>query len=518
MSPLSPTDSSSLSTSLPHFQSATKGRMPVFRYNLTIPTQPIGPQDFVSVPVSILPLESGMIVKSASLIIERRLHLCDPHGPTSSLPSTTPALTVNPSSVPTSSRPRRPRTAPSDGSLTPTQSTVTAFQRMPAPPAASRSPGVLSSAAPSSISISASSSLTVSDYNEATPLLRSGFPASSPPPPLSTPRPESTVTNVIASSESSGAFFSRLAPSPSSSCSSLTGSSDVWSKTLTVQWPMWRSNTRWAIGETTRTELAHVCYIIRVKVVVSSPSLGTEVIELDGDATSREILVASSNEAERRLALAKYSESVSQKKSKSQSPKRRTRGTDDEQDELDRSAVGGAGRRGKKQLPSPPESPPAAASPPLWAPDANTSGSSATSSDLGPDTPASSALELQAMQPAKSAKFKKSSKDRISRPPRISRRPHTSAGPGDTASSARSGNVSMGSGSPDLVFRRSPANGDGWVAQDPQKGPSQSALVSDNEVRAWEEELARIEAVSRSSSMNMISTRRPSSRGNIIGT
>ncbi|KAJ7063135.1 hypothetical protein C8F01DRAFT_58658 [Mycena amicta] len=97
----------------------------------------------------------------------------------------------------------------------------------------------------------------------------------------------SLLVNSIAAAESSGHFS--------------LSDSGVWRQTLTLQWPAAKSHSRWSIGESIESDLVSVRFFARLKLVVSS-SHGTESVELK----ERELLVVSTNEAERQLALSKY--------------------------------------------------------------------------------------------------------------------------------------------------------------------------------------------------------------------
>jgi len=117
-----------------------------------------------------------------------------------------------------------------------------------------------------------------------------------------------SVVNPIVGTESSGALF--------------RDENGLWSRTLTLQWPTVRSPNLWAIGETISSNLVTVKYFIRTKIIVSFPS-GTESIDL----ADQELLIVSTNEAERQLALAKFNQlhgasGQNTTRSKSKSPRR----------------------------------------------------------------------------------------------------------------------------------------------------------------------------------------------------
>ncbi|KAJ7694189.1 hypothetical protein B0H17DRAFT_1058115 [Mycena rosella] len=248
---------------------------PPIRYSINSPTAPVGPLDLVSIPIHLLPRDPGVSFRSASVIVERRMRLMDPPSP----PSTPTILSNMPTTLqapsPSGSLPIPQRTSSSSSSL-------------------SYSPS--SSYTDSSSQLSSSATLQPSDSRTST----SGA---------------SLLVNSIAGSESSGLF----------ACAD----SGIWSKTLTLQWPAAKSQSRWAIGETIESELVSVKFFARVKVVVSS-SLGTESLELE----EKELLVVSTNEAERQLALSKYNDALYSNysdggRSKSKSPRRSRRLHDD---------------------------------------------------------------------------------------------------------------------------------------------------------------------------------------------
>ncbi|KAJ7752027.1 hypothetical protein B0H16DRAFT_1547146 [Mycena metata] len=248
---------------------------PSIRYSINSPTTPIGPLDLVSIPIHLHPSDPSVSFRSASVVVERRMQFFDPTSPpsTPTLPSlmSSSAITI-PSPPSSSSLPIPQRTSSSSSSLM------------------SYSPA--SSYKEPSTHLSSSTTLQASDSR-------------------SSPNNASYLVNSVVGTESSG-LFSRA-------------DSGVWSKTLTLQWPAAKSHSRWAIGETIESELVSVKFFVRVKIVVSS-SFGTESLELE----ERELLVVSTNETERQLALSKYNDARSEgARSKSKSPRRTHRQTDD---------------------------------------------------------------------------------------------------------------------------------------------------------------------------------------------
>jgi hypothetical protein len=268
------------------------------------------------------------------------------------------------------------------------------------------------------------------------------------------------------------------------------------------------------MGETIQTELASVKFFVRVKIIVSSPS-GTESIDLE----EQELIVVSTNEAERQIALSKYNELLyasynTTSRSKSKSPRRI--------------------RRDREQLPSPPASP----------------------SDLGsniaviPPAPQSASQVEDSRHPIRSSLV--STPYGTKRKKKSHRRPHTSAGPSDSSNDFR---IQPGpferlkpdeerSCSPDKVVAddvpvvvAGDNSGNGETSTTPPSSfgwkrimaPALSVTTSfpgslrirDNvndsdgklfepqidrsQIRAWEEELARIEIQSRRSSKDIFS-------------
>ncbi|KAJ7489881.1 hypothetical protein B0H11DRAFT_2010794 [Mycena galericulata] len=254
----------------PHF--------PSIRYSVNSPIIPVGPLDLVSIPIHLSASEPGVSFRSATVTVERRMRFMDPISPPITptlLSNTTPALPPIPSSNPSFSLPIPQRTSSSSSSL-------------------SYSP---SSSYQESTHLSSSTTLQASESRTTT----SGG--------------GSHLVTCVAGSESSGHFA--------------RAESGVWSKTLTLQWPAAKSHSRWAIGETIESELVSVKFFVRVKIVVSS-AVGTESLELE----DKELLVVSTNEAERQLALSKYNDALYSSysdggRSKSKSPRRSRRLHDD---------------------------------------------------------------------------------------------------------------------------------------------------------------------------------------------
>ena len=278
----------------------TKPRAPTIRYCFYPPPSPIGPLDLVSIPVFLSPLHDAVSIRSATVMIERRLQLNEPNGQSSLSHSPTRPI----------SQPHSPlhsfSPAPSYQDISSLYSTTSIIS------------GLSSSATitpdntyPSSASVA----------SETQPLLH--LPHSSP----ISQTPSKTISTPIVEAESTGQF--------------VRDNQGVWSKTLTLQWPAAKSHSRWAIGETIQSDLVSVKFFIRIKVrcpsltsltftayrlaqiAVSSP-YGTDSIEL----REQELLIVSTSESERQLALSKYNELINNHtpgqlaRSKSRSPRR----------------------------------------------------------------------------------------------------------------------------------------------------------------------------------------------------
>lgn len=208
---------------------------PRIRYCINTPSQqPVGPHDLLSVPILLRPIDSKVAIRSASLIIERRLKLnsvistaksssLKPHDPLKAEPPT-PSSSFSSSS---SSSPSPIEGPPSDfiGSTPSLDSTT------------SSNPTIT----PHTIYPFSQSAA------EMQPLVSSESPE--PPPEV---HPSKLIVHPVATAESSGPFT--------------LSASGNWSKTLTIQWPTAKSNSRWAVGETTKSDMASVRFYIRVKV------------------------------------------------------------------------------------------------------------------------------------------------------------------------------------------------------------------------------------------------------------
>jgi hypothetical protein len=237
-----------------------------------------------------------------------------------------------------------------------------------------------------------------------------------------------------------------------------------------------QSSARWSIGETMHTDSVAIRFVVCVRVVVAL-STGVETMDLDfGEELERELLVVRVNDTQRSCAQAKYNDAQASKKSKSQSPHRRTRDI------------------AASQLPSPPGSPPQhrQSSSALHSDDSRRS---RRTQGYGPAPPPSAPpLTGSASVMAVPTLNRKSGKPSTPRPVRSMRRPHTSAGPSDVSIS-----VSPGRGG---RYEGLALNGN---TRHLPVTPLPS--VGDGDVQDWEAELAQIELRSRRSSANMLGVR-----------
>ncbi|KAF8061540.1 hypothetical protein FPV67DRAFT_1509348 [Lyophyllum atratum] len=290
----------------------TKPKARRIRYAFNSPTSPVGPLDIVSVQVFLLPMDEGVSIRTATVMIERRIQLNEAMGQLS--PTETPSSLY---SVASSSNPSSPGASPSSSPSLHSYSPSSSYQE----PSSHRFNSV------ATVASDTSSNPTItphSMYPSSSSLASSTRPLLSPthaPPPLPSPPPPSShlpskiTTTPVIGAESSG-HFSR-------------DDQGVWSKTITLQWPAAKSHSRWAIGETVQSELVSVRFFARLKISVSSPN-GIESIEL----SERELLIVSTNEAERQLATSKYNDLIYNHhgeklgRSKSKSPRRSRRDPD----------------------------------------------------------------------------------------------------------------------------------------------------------------------------------------------
>ncbi|KAI0670567.1 hypothetical protein C8Q78DRAFT_975530 [Trametes maxima] len=481
-----------------------KPRAPVVRYNISTPSLPVGPSDIIFATLAVQPLESGVTVRSATVSVERRIDLHNiPAAPTplvtaginhAAAASPSPTVPFSPAS-PAPSSPYQSEDN-SEDATTPTTSRFTRDRLEPP----SYSPSSQSFATLDSVATYASSS-------SSRPLL-SPLSSSGPASPIPIPRPHSSS----APSPSPSSSFSPLSPASSASTESLLktlsstllsadsnsfscDASGVWSKTMTLQWPENRGHYRWAIGESMQSDFASVRFFVRAKIVVHGPG-GTDTLELE----PKELTVVPTSEADRTTAMEKWAEQKeSARRSKSKSPWRRRA----EEASTDGTSMSSHGKQNGHGLPSPPQ------------------------------TPAQSPGDADARKETTSSHAPSSSKPRK----KTSRRPHTSAGPSDksnfpyakapppevglrsnpdhdataTRSSASSSSTSQGQS---LMGKRLRESGLGesmlYAEERERKERVKSAVpgsrlgLEHDQVRAWEEELARIELQSRRSSAGML--------------
>ncbi|KAF5358356.1 hypothetical protein D9756_001895 [Leucocoprinus leucothites] len=285
-------------------QITNKPRAPRIRYSVDTPTNAIGPTDLVSVPIHLQPTDHAVSIRSASVIVERRIQLFENSNATPPQPSpTTPFINSSSrSSSPTHSD--SPASA-STASVFSHPQTAQHIDTLQINPQASVSFSSLNSSNPTLTPNSVFLSST-SVASSTRPLL----PPTTPPPPTNASTSSlhaKLITNTIAEAETSGRF--------------VRDENGVWNKTMTLQWPVAKSHSRWAVGESILSDLASVRYFVRVKVAVQSPS-GSDTLELN----EKEIFVVSTNNAERQLAITRYNELLDlahqEYRSKSKSPRR----------------------------------------------------------------------------------------------------------------------------------------------------------------------------------------------------
>ncbi|KAL0071560.1 hypothetical protein AAF712_001417 [Marasmius tenuissimus] len=254
---------------------AAKPRGPRITYSLNAPKFPIGPTDLVSVPIHILPSDSGASIRSATLVVERRIYFNDSTSPTSSQPF-----------------------APSNSSLNTPHSPHNSHTSQSAPTSSSIPiPRQFASSSSLALPLSAAPYGNEDPLASTTALLPDRRNVSHSSESL-TVRP---IVTPVAGTDSSGPFT--------------RSRSGLWSKTLTFQWPSVKSSGRWGIGETIQSDLITVKFF----VIVTSSS-GTDSLDLDEE----ELHIMSTNDSERRIAEAKYRDYTSsseRSRSKSKSPR-----------------------------------------------------------------------------------------------------------------------------------------------------------------------------------------------------
>ncbi|KAG6876659.1 hypothetical protein C0992_012157 [Termitomyces sp. T32_za158] len=287
------------------FHQTTKPKAPRIRYSIDAPTFPIGPLDVVSIPMHLMPLDHSVTIRSATVMIERRIQLNEIYPPpyidilSSPLPIPSSASRVSPGSSSSSKE-----STPSSSYLEPSPTAFSGLETVSSD--ISSDPTVTPHSLYQSSTSLASDRPLLSHASSAAPITSSS----------SSTIPSKMVLTSITASESTGHF--------------VRNDQGVWTKTVTLQWPAAKSHSRWAIGETIQSELVSVRFFVRVKVSVSSPN-GTESIEL----SEKELLIVSTNEVERKEAVSKYNELLlnqversGRSRSKSKSPRRSKREMD----------------------------------------------------------------------------------------------------------------------------------------------------------------------------------------------
>jgi len=206
--PLPTPCSSALLTSI-----TTKSRGHPLRYRVLVPPCPIGPLDIITIQLIVQPLDASVSIRSASALVERRIHLSD-------------ALVTSPSTDP------------------------------PLLPAFSNgipesSPSTLDPSIGASIQdLHAASSVSLYSDSSSRPILQNHSHTQDDAMPY--PSHDRAITHIVAHSQSSASF--------------IRDSSGVWRQNLTFSWPDNKSNSRWSVGETLQTEMVAIKFFLRVKV------------------------------------------------------------------------------------------------------------------------------------------------------------------------------------------------------------------------------------------------------------
>lgn len=202
------------------------------------PNNPVGPLDIVTISLLLRPADPNVVIRSASLVVERRIELSE----TTQMPAPGRASACP---TPTSS----PPPTESEGS---SGSTIRGFDHNressgAAPAEASTSTAHLQIPRPNNMSqsfTSLASTYTTESASEQRPLI-----------PLQTDLPPKTISLTVAHVDSSGAFQK--------------DDTGTYAKSLTLQWPASKSNSHWAMGETMQTEMIKIRFLAHVKVRVS---------------------------------------------------------------------------------------------------------------------------------------------------------------------------------------------------------------------------------------------------------
>lgn len=228
----------------------TKPKAPRIRYCVNTPTSPTGPMDIVSIHTFLLPLDDDCVIRSATVMIERRIQLNEAAGHTST--SELPSSSSRP--IP-SSNVSSPRASPSSSPASPSYSPTASYQDHPkfdsvatvASDASSNPTITPHSLYPSSSSINLGTRPLLSPARASPPNGTSSSSSST-----SSQIPSKVIITPIVGAESSGQF--------------VRDENGMWNKSITLQWPAAKSHSRWAIGETIQSELVSVRFFARVKV------------------------------------------------------------------------------------------------------------------------------------------------------------------------------------------------------------------------------------------------------------
>ncbi|KAI0797814.1 hypothetical protein C8Q75DRAFT_20429 [Abortiporus biennis] len=506
LTPPSPTDS--ITPFVLYTQSSRPA--PILHYGISTPTQPIGPSDFIFTSVYLRPLDPTASIRSISVLVERRLSLLNAPVYSSGIPVSGSDYVQEGNPPPLPPKDIRPSTSSSANHI---PLPITVSSSMPEQ-SHRHSPYNFQSYSSTTLdTLTPPSSI----YSATEPLL----PPSTPPS-ASTPQsenaPPKVLTAAITYADSGRGGFSR------------DESSGIWSRSVSMQWPKTRSKNVWSMGETIRSELAEVTFWVKVKVIISSPTYGTETYDLE----PREILVVSTNESDRKLALTQFAAqkeiALARDRSKSKSPGRNktlpTETNDEEIVWVDKTPAT-KGLVSSEFSSNPWDNPPRnlarsmrpstshqQRSQPLPSPSASASPTSYRIPPPPPQTANPLTTSFRDSIASSSKPTTRSSK---------SRRPHTSAGPRDTSnlpyndSSRHHRHHTKDS----TVTSRSAPHRPGTSGGDGTKGfgisysvdiegnsrgrpAGISHEIGDDRIRAWEEELRRIEKASKRSTVDML--------------
>ncbi|KAI6022709.1 hypothetical protein EDC04DRAFT_2900670 [Pisolithus marmoratus] len=422
--------------------STLRSRGVPLRYRILVPQNPVGPLDIVTIQLAVQPLDQSVSIRSASALVERRIYF-------SEIPSISHPLTDS----------------------------------IPALSLSNCSPELYPGIGVSSQDLQAASSSSLYSDCSSRPLLTNH--PHTPDDVPSFPSSDRAITHIFAHSETSKHF--------------IRDADGIWKQSLIFSWPETKSSSRWSVGETMQTEMVTVKFLLRVKLVVSSPSCSAETVELE----TRELTVTSTNDSQRQIAISRYSGSGRHKSKSPHSSK----------------CEHPAEHAG--QLPSPQYSSNSSQEGPLSA-TANQPSRHPSDSRLGHTYKFSSASVPHAQNDNNKAKR--------------TRRPHTSAGPRDKSDGfvARNYKPDSRTSQPSSVSTgaRSPTSGSSrscwrhkWP-EVPRLGSRSSSNPGDHdnskeisqcdpggrvrehmdqvEILAWEEELARVESASQKGTTNIL--------------